>query len=269
MAAAASGAALLCAHPARSEQASPGEAHVGVRVLLDHEALAPGALATVGVLFEIAPGWHTYWRNSGDTGMPIRVRFDAPEGVTIGDVLWPAPARYSATPESVDYVYERQVMLLAPVWVDSSVPAGGQVTIRASVDYLVCKETCLPGSAARSVTASVSETPALSASAAPLFAAARQRLPLPHDPGACTARWEGTTLVIEAPGAQRVEYFPHHPEEPAPTDPLRDGAADGPTLRFRYPERVVDAERVAGVVSITRGRTTRAYELAAPTPRAR
>jgi len=259
-------AAAAIVPSAAGQDSMPGDGHVAVRVLLDHDALSPGSEATVGVLLNIAPEWHVYWRNSGDTGMPVRVEFEAAPGVTIGPVLWPAPKRYQSSPEAVDYIFEKQLLLMAPVHVDPSARVDSSVTIRASVDFLVCRESCLPGAGSGFVTVPIASTPTPAAKHAPLFTEWRSRLPLPADASQVSTRWDGLTLVLSSPGAERLEFFPYEPEEPAPVSALEDGAAQGEGLRMRFPQRIVHAERVAGVVSVTKGGRTTAYEVSAPAP---
>jgi len=92
----------------QSEDQGPAMEHVDVEVALDRSTLAPSGQGTLGVRFRIADEWHLYWRNNGDSGMPIAVTFEAPDGVRIGEPRWPAPIRYVYGAGSVDYTYANE-----------------------------------------------------------------------------------------------------------------------------------------------------------------
>lgn len=127
--------------PARSENAT-------ARLVLDDGNLRAGETRYVGLQIETAPGWHTYWENPGDSGLATRIRWRLPPGITAGPILWPTPRRISAPPlMSYGYGEERatgQVMLLTQLTVASDAPAGA-IQIGADVEWLECKEICLPG----------------------------------------------------------------------------------------------------------------------------
>jgi DsbC/DsbD-like thiol-disulfide interchange protein len=91
------------------------------------------------------PGWHIYWQNPGDAGEPPRVQWELPPGYISGPILWPQPVRFG-TGSVVDYGYENQVLLMASIRPAYS-PAGATDAIGASVNYIACREMCIPGRA--------------------------------------------------------------------------------------------------------------------------
>jgi len=96
----------------------------------------------VGVLFDLASGWHTYWKNPGDSGLAGRVRFSG-VGERAGSLRWPAPAAFAeADGELVTYGYGDQVLLFA----DVPAPLPGSGFLGAEVDVLVCERECIPAS---------------------------------------------------------------------------------------------------------------------------
>lgn len=98
--------------------------------------------ARVGVLFDLAPGWHTYWKNPGDSGLASRIEF-AGVAAGAGPLRWPVPAAFAeADGDLVTYGYGGQVLLFA----DVPGPLPGGDTIRAAIDVLVCERECLPAS---------------------------------------------------------------------------------------------------------------------------
>jgi thiol:disulfide interchange protein/DsbC/DsbD-like thiol-disulfide interchange protein len=99
----------------------------------------------VGVLFDLAPGWHIYWRNPGGTGIAPSLGLEASEG-RIGEVLWPAPETFrEADGLFTTYGYEERVLLsarLLPSLGTTSVAA----SVRADVNVLICRTQCVPAS---------------------------------------------------------------------------------------------------------------------------
>ncbi len=113
------------------------------RLVLDSDRVAPGESMRVGVVFSIDPDWHIYWRNSGEAGMATDVEW-AGEGLSFGELRWPAPHAYEQKGEVFTFGYGEQVMLFTEA--DIAESASGELTVEASVDYLACKVDCIPGS---------------------------------------------------------------------------------------------------------------------------
>jgi DsbC/DsbD-like thiol-disulfide interchange protein len=119
---------------------------VRVRLVTDTDRVEPGGSMHVGVLFELDPGWHIYWKNPGDAGLATEVRLRLPGGHTVGDIRWPVPIRFTQPGNLTGYGYERAVLLAAEVGLAAPpIPAGGRVN--ASVSWLACKDICVLGSA--------------------------------------------------------------------------------------------------------------------------
>ena len=86
---------------------------VKATLLADVAAVKPGATFNVGVLLEIAPGWHIYWTNPGDSGLPTQVKFQFPEGFKVGDLRYPTPSRFSSPDGAASFGYGGSVLLTA------------------------------------------------------------------------------------------------------------------------------------------------------------
>src|SRR3989440_2045782 len=89
-------AALLAsslAIEARAQDTSPWQqdGHSAVRLLAGSRS---GAVLLGGIAFQIQPGWHTYWRNPGDSGVPPRFDFARSENIEAVTILWPAPTKF-------------------------------------------------------------------------------------------------------------------------------------------------------------------------------
>ncbi len=195
----------------------PAQQHNGITLIeadliADSETLVPGRGLTVGVHLKIAEGWHTYWANPGDSGIPASVEWDLPEGVRIGELQWPLPEKVREPGELDVYAYKDEVLLMARVY---AVPGfeGEEITIRASADWLVCRESCIPGDAELSLTVPVGDEvrPVHSG----LFAEFRDRLPRRFAFGGdgIETRWErdGDTLYLllkNVPPGAGVDFFP-------------------------------------------------------------
>lgn len=107
------------------------------------DAVVPGSEIYLGVNQHIIPHWHTYWVNPGDSGTATTIEWTLPEGASAGDIMWPSPGRFSMGPIT-NYAYENSVTLLSKITVPAGLPVGGRFTVSALVDWLVCKEECIP-----------------------------------------------------------------------------------------------------------------------------
>jgi thiol:disulfide interchange protein DsbD len=170
------GLALALGAATAGEQTPRGR-HVKASLVSDVDAVRPDQPLTLGIRLEMEKGWHTYWRNPGDSGLPTRVKWALPEGFVVGEIRWPYPIRFETGP-LVSYGYEHEVLLPVEVRVPA-LPGSGDVRIAARVDWLECQEICLPGRADVSLTLPV-RPKASRGPEAPLFAEARRRVRSPR-----------------------------------------------------------------------------------------
>ena len=124
--------------------------HVTAQLVAETAGAAPGSTLYAAVILTAEKGWHTYWRNPGDAGEATKITWTLPAGWRAGDIVWPAPKRLPVGP-IMNYGYEGRVVLAAPIEVPATARSGGRVTLTANVDYLVCAEVCVPGSAKTSL----------------------------------------------------------------------------------------------------------------------
>ncbi len=109
----------------------------------------PGAIFTLALVLEIAPTWHVYWRNPGDSGIPPSLAIDVPEGFAlVGELAFPRPSILSK--HEVTYGYEGKVALFQRVRAPNSIPA--ELQLRAKAKWMTCKSTCLIGESTLAVT---------------------------------------------------------------------------------------------------------------------
>jgi len=120
--------------------------HVRVELLVPgNDLYSSDKLNDVGLYFKLEPGWHIYWKNPGDAGLPPHVSWTLPAGIIAGPMQFPAPKRLPLGP-LMDFGYEKEVLFPLKLHVADSVK-GGPVTLRAKVDWLICQASCIPGKA--------------------------------------------------------------------------------------------------------------------------
>src|ERR1700726_2023435 len=136
-------AALFALSPvidARAQDASPWlrDGHSAVRLLAGSRS---GAVLLGGIGFQLQPGWKTYWRTPGDSGVPPRFDFSKSENIEAVTVLWPAPTKFDDGAGGHSLGYHNQIVLpLRIVAKNSDKP----VTLRADINYAVCEKICIP-----------------------------------------------------------------------------------------------------------------------------
>ncbi len=137
---------FLAMPPARAQDSAIGQ-HLRVKLLVPPGQIYPGQVFTAGLDFHIAPGWHIYWVNAGDSGEPPNIHWTLPKGVVAGQLQYPPPMRLPLGP-LMDYGYQNQVVFPIAVHVAKNFqPKAKQVPLIANVSWLVCQNVCLPGQA--------------------------------------------------------------------------------------------------------------------------
>ncbi|MGN6726159.1 MAG: protein-disulfide reductase DsbD domain-containing protein [Tepidisphaeraceae bacterium] len=136
---------MTCATLARAEavDATQDSAKPKVRVelLANVSAVQPGHPFTVALHFRIAPGWHLYWKNPGDTGAPPKARWTLPAGATAGELQFPVPQRIAAGEGLTAFGYEDDVTLLAVITPGKTIDQ--KLSLAARVSWVVCRDVCL------------------------------------------------------------------------------------------------------------------------------
>lgn len=163
---------------AQSHAAPPLASELVKSTLYSESAtVAPGQTLWVDASFTIAPGWHIYWKNPGDSGLPTEIDWTLPSGFSAGDIVWPAPERISVGGIG-NYGYVGSVDLLVPIAAPTPLNPTATTHLDALVKYLVCAEICIPGEAKVTL-----DLPTGSGAPAPAqagrFASARAMMPMP------------------------------------------------------------------------------------------
>jgi DsbC/DsbD-like thiol-disulfide interchange protein len=196
---------------ARAEDASPWQrdGHSAVRLLAGSRS---GAVLLGGIAFQLQPGWKTYWRTPGDSGVPPRFDFSKSENIEAVTILWPAPTKFDDGAGGHSLGYKNQIVLPLRIVAKN---ADKPVMLRAGINYAVCEKLCIPVEAiAELAFASVAST-----EDSALFAAL-DTVPKPAsigDPNPLTIRdvkrdGKSSVLVdVATPDAREVSLFVEGP----------------------------------------------------------
>jgi DsbC/DsbD-like thiol-disulfide interchange protein len=201
---------LSVAAPARAQDSSPWvkDGHSALRLLAGSRS---GAVLLGGIAIQLQPGWHTYWRNPGDSGVPPRFDFSKSENIEAVTILWPAPTRFADGAGGTSLGYQKQVVLPLRIVAKN---ADKPVTLRADISYAVCEKICIPVEAS----AELPFTSVASTEDTTLFAAL-DTVPKPAtigDPTPLTIRdvkRDGKTVLVDiaAPDAKDVSLIVEGP----------------------------------------------------------
>ncbi|MDR3213453.1 MAG: thioredoxin family protein [Azoarcus sp.] len=165
---------LALAQPVEAARAQTP--HVQAQLLADVSAVRPGGEIWLGVAQKIIPGWHIYWKNPGDSGLPPTITWSSvPTGTHVGPLQWPTPGRFSMGPVT-NYGYGGEVVLLAAARLPNDLSPGERITLGADVEWLVCEEECIPERVKLSLSLPVQTASAPGEDAAAITAA-RAKLP--------------------------------------------------------------------------------------------
>ncbi len=211
--------------------------HLTVQMVVPPAEIYPGQNFTAGLYFKLEPGWHVYWVNAGDSGEPPRIRWTLPGGITADAMQFPAPKRLPLGP-LMDFGYENEVLFPIAMHVSSAFKPvkGAKTTLSAKVDWLVCREVCIPGKATLDVERKSLSSPPSS----PAFISADQQLvarlhrTLPQQlPAGMQAKFTPTSTgftlaVVTGRHEASAQFFPFDQNQlanaaPQTVTPLNDG----------------------------------------------
>ena len=129
--------------------------HIKVALVSNYTQLKVGQNFHLGFLLTPESGWHVYWQNPGDTGLAPKVDWDSAADFSTGEIQWPLPEAIPVA-HLMNYGYHNQVLLPIPAQVLND-DVGSQKVLSAKFDWLVCRESCIPGSAELSTTVHIGE----------------------------------------------------------------------------------------------------------------
>lgn len=217
---------------------------VNARLVAAAAALTPGRATPVDVHFDIAPGWHIYWQNPGDSGLPTEISWRLPPGFTAGAIEWPAPHRFVLGTIG-NYGYAISADLRSQITAPRDLQAGSTVHLQAIVRWLACSSICIPGTARLGLDLSAQSRDSGGRSgsgiavSAPGAAAVQGPIPAPF---AVRFAVEGKQLILSVPASasaamaasapMRASFFPFDQDviAAAAAEQTRQSAAGGVDL---------------------------------------
>ena len=139
----------LCAillTPLASAQNYQGRELVKATLLANSSAIIPGKPFDVGLLLRMAPGWHTYWKFSGDAGLPTEIKWKLPPGWKVGEIEWPIPVKTNDPGDIQTYGYQDEILLMQEITPPAKIDIS-PIKLSAEANWLVCEKICIPGGA--------------------------------------------------------------------------------------------------------------------------
>jgi thiol:disulfide interchange protein len=241
---------LACAflfHPSANAQlpvvgdGGPGPVkaqHLTAELVSLAPAIAPGGTLQVGLVLTLEEHWHVYWINAGDSGEPPKITWTLPDGITAGPMKFPIPSRLPLGP-LMDFGYEDEVAFPVQLTAESSLKPG-PIHLDAKVDWLVCREVCIPGKAHLGLNLTVSSD---AAPAQPVGALGEALTlipkPLPTDAKLTVIGGQSDFVLTLTTGKRETnaEFYPFDQEQIANAAPQQiESLPDGVRLRVRRSE---------------------------------
>lgn len=253
--------------PASGAYALPVQAdNVEAELIAENQSFKAGGYDNwVALRLRPDPGWHVYWQNPGDSGIPTSLKWMLPPEITAGSIEWPYPHRESLG-ELTNYGYSEETLHLVPI----RVKRGERADLAVKATWLVCKDICIPGEAELKLSMPVSTAqPQPDAAWAGAFENARSRVPR------AAPDWDVRYSIVQGDfsisieGAQfpqraQVEFFPipndlvaHAAEQRVIID-----SGNGLRLSQRLSDYFVEAPAdLRGVLVIHEGDTAKAFQV--------
>lgn len=228
-------------------------------------SIAPGGTLDVGLVITLEDKWHVYWINAGDSGEPPRIKWTLPQGITAGKMQFPIPSRLPLGP-LMDFGYEDEVAFPVKITAAKNLKPG-PIHLDAKVDWLVCREVCIPGKAHLGLNLTVDPKAAVPTQPVGALGEALGLLPKPLDSDMkLTVTGGKNEFVLDLITGERTtdaEFYPFDQEQIAnagdqDVEPLPNGVR----LRVpRSPELTKLPKQLHGVLKLD---DDIAYEVTAP-----
>ena len=183
--------------------------NTALELIAAKDAVVAGQDIEVMVKVNVRDGWHVYWRNPGDSGEGIHLKWALPEGFSAGDINWPTPERLPYD-TLVNFGYKKEVGFIVPITAPDTV-SDKAVTLNVHAEILVCQEICIPENQDLSLTLPVaaSNMPANEIA----FTAVKNTLPFGTDDDASFYETKNGDFVLQLPATNVFEPVSVFPEE--------------------------------------------------------
>jgi len=239
--------------------------HLTVELVTEDTSIAPGGTLQAGLAFTLDEHWHVYWINAGDSGEPPHITWTLPPGITAGPMQFPIPHRLPLGP-LMDFGYQHDIAF--PIQLTAAPGTKpGPIHLDAKIDWLVCREVCIPGKAHLGLNLTVAPGGTVSAQPTGVVAHALALIPKPLPPQMqFTAMGGKSDFVVTLTTGNRetkAEFYPLDQEQISnPAEQIVEPLPNGVRLRIqRAPELTRLPAQLRGVIKLSE---TRAYEVSAP-----
>ncbi len=189
-----------------------------IHLVLSAETARLGDTVWAGLVMDMPPKWHVYWRYGGDAGDPVKITWQLPDGVSAGEINWPVPEKEvdkAGDIALITYIYTHQVVLLTPIKLADGL-ASGPVKLRAIVHWMECSDLCVMAEGTNDAMLNIGAETKPSSDAA-LIEQWRKKVPPPAAADAATASWQGSQVVSNSRpvviewqgGAAPADFYPY------------------------------------------------------------
>ncbi len=249
-------AILFTATAAHADEAkSP---HITARLIAQSDTVAPGGDDYVAIDYTPTKGWHTYWKNPGDTGLAPKITWDLPDGMTAADPQFQPPVLLP-TLGLMSYGYDGRNILLVKLHNGSHFATGDALPLHAKVDFLVCADVCVP----ESLTLNLKLAVGAAADGGDAATVKKALGGLPKSGPAGTVDIANGQVEFGFPltdaDAKGAYFFPDQAIVTYPAPQTVDAGSAGFTLRTKPADATLPAGDLSGVLKLADGE---AYQIA-------
>ncbi len=198
---------LLQADPVTSEYSE-------VELISEQSTIVPGEPFWIGIRMDIKDGWYVYYRNPGDSGMPMTVKWTHEKDFNISDIHWPYPEWLEASGGLTSYGYKDSILYMMEAVAPKDLESGEEITLKVQADWLICEKVCIPEYTDLELTLPVSSQTTFNEEWLPLFSETRRKLPANLNYWTASAEFnddkailELTTDAFEIPEYTNIIYF--------------------------------------------------------------
>jgi len=182
--------------------------HISADVVVRNAVTRPGDVTGIAIAHKLAPGWHTYWINPGDSGEPPILEFGTEGGGSVGEIRFPTPSRLPYPP-LLNFGYKNRFTLLTEIRVPEDWPDGRDYRVPLRIDWLVCEEICIPEGGETEIVIPTGPVSAPDSGVAFTFVSAERSMPTVSDAEATYSREEDTIyLTVPVGTAEDAVFFP-------------------------------------------------------------
>ena len=118
--------------------AAAGDLHARPRLVPEQMTAKPGETLWIAIDFELDEGWHTYWPGANDTGFALDAEIECSPQAQLGELVWPAPHRYSPSEGMLDHIFEERMTVLLPLTVAADAKFGEEISLSSPLGGLGC-----------------------------------------------------------------------------------------------------------------------------------